>query len=80
MCIRDSSTAVLSNVLFGVLLVFCGANVALDALPTWMASVGRVLPLTHAIAAARRVAGGAALGDVGGLLVREALLLSLIHI
>lgn len=72
--LRVRSTAVLSNVLFGILLVFCGANVALDALPAWMASVGRALPLTHAIEAARRIAGGAALGDVGGLLVREALL------
>jgi len=72
--LRVRSTAVLSNIVFGVLLVFCGTNVALDALPAWMAGVGRVLPLTHAIEAARRVAGGAGLGDVAGLLAREAAL------
>ena len=36
-----------------------------------MASVGRVLPLTHAIEACREIVAGAAIGDVGGLLGRE---------
>jgi ABC-2 type transport system permease protein len=62
---------VLSNVLFGVLLIFCGVNVALDSLPGWMAAVGSWLPLTHAIEAAREVAGGAGLGSVGGLIGTE---------
>jgi len=45
------------------------------ALPEWMAVVGRGLPLTHAIEAARDVAGGgASLGSVRGLLGREALI------
>jgi ABC-2 type transport system permease protein len=58
-------------VLFGVLLVFCGVNVALDALPDWMAAVGQWLPLTHAIEAARELAAGASLGDVAGLIGTE---------
>ncbi len=33
--IRDGAT--LGNVLFLILLVFCGTNVALDDLPGWMA-------------------------------------------
>ena len=33
-CIRE--TAVLSNIVFGVLLIFTGANVPVDALPGWM--------------------------------------------
>jgi ABC-2 type transport system permease protein len=69
--LRVRETAVLSNVLFGVLLVFCGVNVALDALPEWMATVGRWLPLTHAIEAARELAAGAGLGLVAGLIGTE---------
>ena len=34
--LRVRETAVLANILFGVLLVFCGANVPLDELPGWM--------------------------------------------
>ena len=36
-----------------------------------MAAVSQWLPLTHAIDAARQVADGGALGDVGGLVLRE---------
>jgi ABC-2 type transport system permease protein len=67
--VRESAT--LGNVLFLVLLVFCGVNVSLDDLPGWMAAVGNVLPLTHGIQAAREVAAGGALADVTDLVVRE---------
>ncbi len=67
--VRESAT--LGNVLFLVLLVFCGVNVSLDELPGWMAAVGNVLPLTHGIQAAREVAAGGSLGDVSGLVLRE---------
>jgi len=63
---------VLSNIVFGVLLLFSGANVAVAALPPWMAAVSPWLPLSHTIAAAREIVAGASLGDVGGLLLREA--------
>jgi ABC-2 type transport system permease protein len=69
--LRVRETAVLSNVLFGLLLIFCGVNVALDSLPGWMAAVGSWLPLTHAIEAAREIAAGASLGSVSGLIGRE---------
>ncbi len=65
-------TAVLSNVVFGVLLIFTGANVARDRLPGWMQTIGEGLPFTNAIEAARRLADGAALGDVAGLALTEA--------
>ena len=71
LALRVRETAVLSNVIFGVLLVFCGVNVPIDRLPDWMAAVSPWLPLTHAIDAARQLADGAALGEVGGLLLRE---------
>ena len=69
--LRVRETAVMSNVLFGLLLIFCGANIPMDALPGWMEAVGRWLPLTHAIEAARLIADGAALGSVSGLIGRE---------
>jgi ABC-2 type transport system permease protein len=69
--LRVRESAVLANVLFCVLLVFCGVNVAVDDLPTWMADVGTWLPLTHAIQAARELADGARFSAVTGLLLRE---------
>jgi ABC-2 type transport system permease protein len=69
--LRVRETAVMSNVLFGVLLIFSGANIPLSAMPGWMAAVGSWLPLSHSIQAARRLAAGAGLGDVSGLLLHE---------
>jgi ABC-2 type transport system permease protein len=65
--------AVLSNFLFGGLMVFTGANVPLEELPGWLETGAHALPLTHAIDAARQLADGAALGDVWGLVAAEAL-------
>jgi ABC-2 type transport system permease protein len=66
-------TAVLSNILFGVLLIFTGANVPLDDLPGWMSTIAQGLPFTHGIEAARSLASGASLGDVADLLGAELL-------
>jgi ABC-2 type transport system permease protein len=71
--LRIRENAVLSNVIFGFLLIFTGANVPLDALPNWMSTLAQGLPFTHAIEAARQVAAGASLGDVRGLLGAELL-------
>ncbi len=67
--LRDIST--LSNITYGVLLIFCGVNVPLHLLPRWMSAVAQYLPLTHAIEAARRLAGGGSFSSVQQLLVRE---------
>ena len=64
--------AVLANILFGLLLIFTGANVPIDDLPGWMQGVSEALPFTHGIEAARRIADGEGLGDVAGLLAAEA--------
>ena len=69
--LRVRETPVLLNIVFGLLLVFTGANVPLDAMPPWMEAVAGWVPMTHAIAAAREVADGAALGAVTGELARE---------
>ena len=74
LALRVRSTAVLSNIVFGLLLVFTGTNVALDSLPEWMATAGRLMPLTHAIEACREVVAGASLSAVAPLLLREGLM------
>lgn len=71
LALRVRETAVLANLVMGVLLIFCGVNVPLSALPRWMADVAGYLPLTHGIAAAREVAGGTAFSDVTGTLATE---------
>lgn len=66
---RDAIIAV--NLLDAVLLIFCGVNIPIDTLPGWMQAVSEYLPVTHGLRAARRVADGASLGDVGGLIAAE---------
>ena len=61
-----------SNLVYFLMLLFCGVNVPLSVLPGWMSAVGRGLPLTHGIEAARRLAAGASLSDVGRLVWTEA--------
>ena len=72
--LRIRENAVLSNVIFGFLLIFTGANVPLDSLPGWMSTAAQGLPFTHAIEAARQLASGASLGDVADLLGAELLI------
>lgn len=69
--LRVRENAVLSNIVMGLLVIFCGVNVALSALPAWVAAVGRCLPLTHAIEAARELVAGAAWSEVAGLVATE---------
>ncbi len=61
-----------ANLMIFVFLLFCGVNVPFESLPGWMQAVGRILPLTHGIDAARQIAEGASLGDVSGLVWTEA--------
>ena len=71
LAMRVRETAVLSNLLFGVLLIFCGVNVPLSAMPSWMATVADWLPMTHGIEAARGLAAGATWSQVQPLVVDE---------
>ena len=72
--LRIRENAVLSNVIFGFLLIFTGANVPLDDLPSWISTAAQGMPFTHAIKAARELAAGASLGDVRGLVGAELLI------
>jgi ABC-2 type transport system permease protein len=69
--LRVRETAVLNNVIFGLLLIFTGANVAIEELPGWMQAISSVIPLTNGIEAARRVAGGETLAEVSGPIAAE---------
>ena len=52
-------------------MLFCGVNIPIEALPSWMEAVGRSIPLTHGIIAAREVAAGADLRAVADLVTTE---------
>jgi ABC-2 type transport system permease protein len=69
--LRMRDAIVLINLLDALLLVFCGVNIPLHELPGWMSATAHGLPVTHGLEAARRVAAGAALGDVEGLVLTE---------
>ena len=71
--LRVRDTAVLANIIFGLLLIFTGANVPIDVLPGWMQAISQVTPLTHGIEAARLLADGASLSSVDYLIVDEVL-------
>jgi ABC-2 type transport system permease protein len=61
-----------ANLVYFLMLLVCGVNIPNDELPGWLAAIGRCLPLTHGIEAAREIAAGATLGDVSDLLATEA--------
>jgi ABC-2 type transport system permease protein len=71
--LRARDVFFLSNLIYFLMLLFCGVNIPLSALPGWMAAIGRRLPLTHGIEAARLVVAGHSLGSVAGLVATEAL-------
>jgi ABC-2 type transport system permease protein len=70
--LRARDVFFLANLVALLLLLFCGVNVPLDALPDWMETVSRGLPLTHGIEAARAIADGAAFSGVTDLIATEA--------
>lgn len=63
-----------ANLVYFLMLLVCGVNIPNDELPDWLGAIGRCLPLTHGIEAAREIAAGSPLSDVSGLLWTEALI------
>ena len=61
-----------ANLVYFLMLLVCGVNIANDDLPSWLGAIGRCLPLTHGIEAARQIAAGTPVSDVSGLLWTEA--------
>jgi ABC-2 type transport system permease protein len=70
--LRARDVFFLANLISLLLLLFCGVNVPLDAMPSWMQSVASGMPLTHGIEAAREIAAGATVSDVSDLVATEA--------
>ena len=61
----------INNFVYFALLIFSGANVALERLPAVMQTISWTLPLTRGIAAARMLVGGAGFNDVAPLIWSE---------
>ncbi len=62
-----------SNLVYFLMLLFCGVNVPQEELPGWMQAIGNALPMTHGIKAAREVAAGGSLSASAGLVGAELL-------
>ena len=60
-----------SNLVYFLMLLVCGVNIPVDELPGWLEAIGRAVPLTHGIEAARAVADGQSFGAVDHLLWTE---------
>ncbi len=60
-----------NNTVYFLLLIFSGANVALDTLPNWMQAFSQILPLTRGIASARILIAGGSFAEVTPLLTSE---------
>jgi ABC-2 type transport system permease protein len=68
---RGRNVSLFADMVTGSMLLISGANVPLERLPGWLQAISSVLPLAHGIEAARRLADGATLGDVAGLVGAE---------
>lgn len=65
---------VIANVIYYLMLVFCGINFPVGRLPAVMQVIAYSLPLTRGVEAARGAAAGASLWQVSGLLAGELLI------
>ena len=70
--LRARDVFFVSNLMYFLMLLLCGVNVPIADLPGWMQGIGRALPLTHGIEAAREVAAGGSLSEVSDLVLTEA--------
>jgi ABC-2 type transport system permease protein len=62
---------VIANVIYYLMLVFCGINFPVDRLPVVMQVIAYSLPLTRGVQAARLAAAGAPFSAISGLLAGE---------
>jgi ABC-2 type transport system permease protein len=71
--IRGRSVSLFADSIGAAMLIVSGANVPFERLPGAVRLVASAAPLTHGIAAARRLANGASLHDVAPALGKELL-------
>ena len=60
-----------NNTVYFLLLIFSGANIAIDTLPNWMQAFSQILPLTRGIESARVLIAGGSFAEVTPLLLGE---------
>jgi ABC-2 type transport system permease protein len=61
----------INNLVYFLLLLFSGANLPMEQLPTWIQAISSAMPLTRGIAAARLLIDGASAGSIMPLLMGE---------
>ncbi len=66
-----SNVMFVNNTVYFLLLIFSGANLAINKLPAWMQALSNILPLTRGIAAARALVAGRGLAEIGPMLLTE---------
>jgi ABC-2 type transport system permease protein len=71
--LRGRSVSLFADMVAGSMLLVSGANVPLDRLPGAVRAVSDVIPLTHGIAAGRKLASGESFASASHLLAMEAL-------
>jgi len=64
----------ISNMTAYAMMVLCGVNFPITALPPLFQTIGRALPLTHGLLAVRLVVDGATYSQVSGLMLTEILI------
>jgi ABC-2 type transport system permease protein len=69
--LRARDVFFLANLVVFLLVLLTGANVPVDAMPEWMQTIARALPMTHGIEAGREAAAGASLSEVDHLIWTE---------
>lgn len=69
--LRARDVFFIGNAVNMVVILLCGVNVPPGLLPAALRAIGKGLPLTHGIAAARDVVAGQSVGSVQGLLWTE---------
>ena len=70
--LRGRSVGLFADSVGGAMLLVAGANVPLERLPSWIQTLGSVIPATHGIEAARAIAGGATISATADLFLTEA--------
>jgi ABC-2 type transport system permease protein len=69
--LRVRETAVMSNIVLGLLIIFAGVNVPVAVMPRWMQDVAHWLPMTNGIHATHELAAGHGLDQVARTLLAE---------
>jgi ABC-2 type transport system permease protein len=59
------------NLIYFLLLAFCGVNIPLENMPEWVQVISNFLPITHGLEAAREIVKGSGFGEVSSLLAWE---------